>query len=123
LQARGGRQLAQTQAVDVKILDAAGPTGGCSCGSATAGGTGYTQMVQNKCRELREALEGKFPGRTSVEYRNLVEHPEERDTPAGQLLVKRTFPPPLVVIDGEARFAGSIQVAKIVEAVGARLGS
>ena len=64
-----------------------------------------------------------FPGRTSVEYRNLVEHPEERDTPAGQMLVNRTFPPPLVVIDGEARFAGSIQVAKIVEAVGARLGS
>ena len=115
--------MAKADVIEVKILDAPGTTGGCSCGSPATGGPGYGLMIQNKCRELREALEKTFPGRTSVEYQDLVEHPEERDTAAGQILVNRTFPPPLVVIGGEARFAGSIQVAKIVEAVGALLGS
>ena len=108
--------------VAVKILDAPGP-GGCSCGSPAAGGPGYSLMVDNKCRELREALEAKFPGRTSVEYRNLVEHPAERNTPAGQLLANRTYPPPLVLVDGEVRFSGRMPVLAVVEAVAEILGT
>ncbi|MCK7494240.1 MAG: hypothetical protein MZW92_25770 [Comamonadaceae bacterium] len=44
--------------------------------------------------------------------------PEEKETEAGRLLVGKKFPPPLVVIDGEPRHAGSIQVNKILKEVG-----
>lgn len=114
--------MARTNAVEVKILDAPG-SGGCSCGGPAAGGPEYTLMLQNMCKELRDTLEEKYPGRTTVVYRTLAEHPEEQSTPAGQILVNRTYPPPLVIIDGEPRFAGSIQIGKIVEVVGPLLGS
>ena len=107
--------------VAVKILDAPGP-GGCSCGSPAPGGPGYSLMVHGKCQELEAALEARFPGRTSVEYRDLVEHPAERNTPAGQLLANRTYPPPLVVLDGEVRFSGRIPVLAVIEAVAEILG-
>ena len=115
--------MARTKLVEVTILDAPG-AGGCSCGSSPAfGKPEYTQMLQSMCQDLRAALEKAFPGQTTVTYHTLPDHPEERNTPAGQILVNRTYPPPLVVIDGEPRFAGSIQTAKIVEVVGAKLGT
>ena len=46
------------------------------------------------------------------------EHPAEKESELGQLLVTKKYPPPLVVIDGEPKFAGSIQVKKIVKEVG-----
>lgn len=114
--------MAKTHTVKVVILDGPG-SGGCGCGGPAAGTPEYTLMIQSRGKELRDALEKNFPGRTTIEYRNIVDHPEERNTPAGQILVNRTYPPPLVVIDGEPRFAGSIQVAKVVEAVGTLLGT
>ena len=80
-------------------------------------------MIQSMCQDSRDAREKTFPEQTTVRYHTLPVHPEERAAPAGQILVNRTYPPPVEVIDGEPRFAGSIQTAKIVEAAGAKFGT
>ena len=74
--------------------------------------------AQQKCKELQQALEEAYPGQAGLEYVNLAESPDDRSTDAGQLLVNRTYPPPLIVIDGEPRFAGSIQVNRVLMEVG-----
>lgn len=103
--------------VPVKILDLPGSGGGCSCGSSLRGPE-YMAMLAQKCDELREALESNFPGKTSTNLIDLTVSPEEKETEPGQLLVNGKYPPPLVVIDSEPRFAGSIQVNRIVKEVG-----
>ena len=102
--------------VAVKILDLPGSGGGCAC-SSTPRGPEYTQALIQRCNELKEALDAGYPGRTSMQLIDLTQAPEEKASEAGQLLVKKTYPAPLVVIDGEARFAGSIQVNRIVKEV------
>lgn len=102
--------------VTVKILDLPGAGGGCAC-SSTPRGPEYTAALQQKCTELKEALEAGFPGKTSTELIDLTLSQKEKETEPGQLLVNKKYPAPLVVIDGEARFAGSIQVNKIVKEV------
>lgn len=103
--------------VAVKILDLPGSGGGCAC-SSTPRGPEYTMALTQKCNELKEALEASYPGKTSTEFIDLTHSREEKETEAGQLLVNKKYPPPLVVIDGEPRFAGSIQVNRIVKEVG-----
>ncbi len=103
--------------VAVKILDLPETGGGCSCGS-TLRGPEYMAMLAQKCDELREALESNFPGKTSTALIDLTISSEEKETEPGQLLVNGKYPPPLVVIDSEPRFAGSIQVNRIVKEVG-----
>lgn len=103
--------------VMVRVLDIAGPGGGCAC-SSTPRGPKELLAAQQKCTELKQALEDAYPAQTGLEYVNLAESPDDRFTDPGQLLVNRTYPPPLIVIDGEPRFAGSIQVNKILTEVG-----
>ena len=79
-------------------------------------------MLQQKVAELKAALEESFPGQTRVEYVDLREHAAEKESELGQLLSTKKYPPPLVVINGEPKFAGSIQVKKIVKEVGNLLG-
>jgi disulfide oxidoreductase YuzD len=102
--------------VAVKILDLPGAGGGCAC-SSTPRGPEYTAALTQKCGELKEALEASFPGKTSTELIDLTKSQEEKETEVGQLLVNEKYPAPLVVIDGEARFAGSVQVNRIVKEV------
>jgi hypothetical protein len=109
--------------IEVKVLDAPGLKGGCGCGGAPTPRDGITATIQEKCDELRAALEDRFPGRTRVQYRNLFEHPEEKETQAGQALVNRMFPPPIIVIAGQPKFAGSIQVNRVIGAVESHLKS
>ena len=78
--------------------------------------------MRQKLEELGAALEASYPGRTTVSYIDLGRNPAEKDSPIGQLLVTKKYPSPLIVIDGEARFAGSILVKKITKAVGDILG-
>ena len=107
--------------VAVKILDLPGGGGGCSCGGAcgsTPGGPVFIATVMQKCTELKKALEANFPGQTRTEYVDISQSPEEKETEAGKLLVSKQYPSPLVVINGEARFAGSIQVNRVVKEVG-----
>jgi disulfide oxidoreductase YuzD len=109
------------KSVAVRILDLPGGGGCCSCGGGC--GPDYAAQIQQKVDELRAALEADFPGRTSVEYVDLRQNAAEKESEAGQLLVTKKYPSPLVVIDGESKFAGSIMVGKVVKAVAAALGS
>ncbi len=103
--------------VVVKILDLPGAGDGCGCSSTPRGPEFATTLIQ-KCAELKQALEASFPGQTSTEYLDISLSQEEKETEAGKLLVSKQYPSPLVVINGEARFAGSIQVNQVVKEVG-----
>jgi disulfide oxidoreductase YuzD len=113
--------MANKDFVKVKVLDLPGVSGGCAC-SNPALTPEYAAMLQQKVAELRAALEENYPGQAGVEYVDLRDYPEVKDSEIGQLLVTKKYPPPLVVINGEPKFAGSIQVKKIVKEVGAILG-
>jgi disulfide oxidoreductase YuzD len=114
-------KMAEKAFVKVKILDLPGASGGCACSNPTLTPE-YAAMLQQKVAELRDALEESYPGKTGVEYVDLRENQAEKESEAGQLLATKKYPPPLVVIDGEPRLAGSIQVKKIVKEVGTILG-
>ena len=109
--------MAKKDFVVVRILDLPGVGGGCACSSAPRGPE-FILALMHKCKELNDALESNYPGQTSMEYVDISKSSEEQKTEAGQLLVSKQYPSPLVVIDGEARFAGSIQVNKVVKEVG-----
>jgi len=109
--------MSQNNVVLVRILELPGVSGGCSCGSLPCSPE-MAALLERKVDELRAALEEAYPGRTKVEYVNLKDNPTERESDIGQLLVTRQYPGPLVVIDGEPRFAGFIQVKRIVKEVG-----
>ena len=111
-----------SKTVSVRILDLPGGGGACTCGGSSCGPE-YDAQIQQKVDELKAALEADFPGRASVEYVDLRQDAAEKASETGQLLVTKKYPSPLVVIDGEAKFAGSILVGKIVKAVGAALAS
>jgi disulfide oxidoreductase YuzD len=100
----------------VKILDLPGSSACCACGG-TASGEERAAVMRQKMEELKSALEADFPGQASVEYIDLRQNPAEKETSPGQLLVTGRYPAPIIVIDGQARFAGSVLVKKIVKAV------
>lgn len=103
--------------VIVKILDLPGKTSPCPCLMPT-GGPEYFAFIQQKVEFLESALEKAYPGRAQVLYLNLLEHPEERESSAGQLLVTGQMCSPLVLIDSEVRFAGAVLISQIVKEVG-----
>ncbi len=112
----------QNQIITVKILDLPGAGGGCACSDLTRTPE-YAAAVQQKIAELKTALAAGFPGRALVEYVDLRNNQMELAGEHGQLLATRKYPPPLVVVGGEAKFAGSILVPKIVKAVGEALNN
>jgi disulfide oxidoreductase YuzD len=106
--------------VAVKILDLSGGGGSCSCGGTSASTSSrpvFIATVMQKCTELIKALEENFPGQTRTEYVDISQSPEEKETEAGKLLVSKKYPSPLVLINDEPRFAGSIQVNRVIEEV------
>jgi SAM-dependent methyltransferase len=108
--------------VSVTIYNLPGGGGGCcTCGGVSCGPE-YEALMRQKLEELGAALEASYPGQTVLSHIDLSRNPAEKDSPIGQLLVSKKYPSPLVVIDGEARFAGSIMVKKIAKAVGEILG-
>ncbi len=109
--------MSKNDLVMVKILELPGVSGGCSCGRVACSPE-MAAMFQQKVAELRVALDEAYPGRARVEYVNLKENRAERESENGQLLVRRKYPGPLVVIDGEPKFAGAILIKKIVKEVG-----
>ena len=110
--------MAEKDHVAVRVLYFPGKTGGCACMSTELSNPEAIEALLQKCNELKEAMEAANPGKTSLEVVDLNLTPEEKATEAGLLLVKGQYPSPLVVIDGEARFAGSIQIKRIVTEVG-----
>ena len=108
--------------VKIRILDLPGVNTGCSCcGPSTCGPDFFS--VKIKADELKSALDEAYPERTATEYVNLLSAAQEKETEFGQLLVTKKQPSPLVIIDGEAKYAGSIQVKRIVKDVGNILNS
>lgn len=101
--------------VVVKVLDLV--TGGGCCVSCSASPE-YINMLQQKLGELETALETNYPGKTKLEYIDLNQAPEKKGSEAAQLLVTGKYPAPLLVIDGEPKFAGYIDVRKIIKEVG-----
>jgi hypothetical protein len=112
----------QNEIITVKILDLPGAAGGCACSDLTRTPE-YAAAVQQKIAELKTALSAGFPGRASVEYVDLRNNAVEMAGEHGQLLATRKYPPPLVVIGGQPKFAGSILVPKIVKEVGQALNA
>ena len=111
--------MSKKDQVAVRVLYFPGKTGGCACmsGEGLSSSEGIQALLQ-KCSELKEAMETAIPGKTSLEVVDLNLQPEEKSSEAGRVLVSGQYPSPLVVIDGEARFAGSIQINRIVKEVG-----
>jgi len=101
--------------VIVKVLDFV-KSGGC-CVSCAASPE-YVTLLRQKLEELEKQLETNYPGKTRVEYIDLNQMPEKKGSEAAQLLVTGRYPAPLLVIDGEPKFAGYIDVRKIVKEVG-----
>jgi|UniRef100_A0A7C4ARE8 hypothetical protein len=103
--------------ITVQVLTTSGKAGSC----ATCGGTSLNPKLQNmlatKVKELTEALEASCPGKTQVSFVNVKESLEAQNSEAGQLLETGQYPPPLILINGEPRFAGYIDVDKIVHEV------
>ncbi len=103
--------------VAVRVLYYPGKGAGCACMSTRVSSPEEIHGLLQKCSDLKEAMEAAHPGKTSLEVVDLQLTPEERATEAGLLLVRGQYPSPLVVIDGEPRFAGSIQIKRIVTEV------
>ncbi len=70
---------------------------------------------------LALTLEKAFPGRVTVEYINVLKDPRGPKLPQTALLCSLTYPPPLVYINGQGRFAGSLPVERIRDEVSKHL--
>jgi disulfide oxidoreductase YuzD len=111
------KTMSSKDSVIVRILDLPGAGGGCACSDPTLSPE-YTIMLKQKVSELKASLDESYPGKTVVEYVDLRQDEKEKETELGQLLATKKYPPPLVVINAVPKFAGSIQVKKIVKEVG-----
>ncbi len=122
--------------VEIVIYDA--PTlattsgSGCGCG---CGGHGHDHAghdhgdplarvsLEFQARALAMTLEREFPGKVAVEYINVLKDPRGPKLPQTKLLCSLTYPPPLVYINGQGRFAGSLPVERIREEVSRHLAT
>ncbi len=123
--------MTNSQMVQVAIYDAptAGKSGsGCGCGCDHHDHHGHDQAgdedplakvsLEFQARALALTLEREFPGRVQVEYLNVLQDPRGPDLPQTALLCSLTYPTPLVYINGQGRFAGTLPVERIREEVG-----
>ncbi|MBM4288643.1 MAG: hypothetical protein FJ135_10970 [Deltaproteobacteria bacterium] len=133
--------MTQNPKVEVVVYDAptlATPSGsGCGCG---CGGHGHSHdhghghdhthaevdpleriSMAMQTQALALTLEKAFPGRVSVEYINVLQDPRGPKLPQTALLCSLTYPPPLVYINGQGRFAGSLPVERIREEIARHL--
>lgn len=106
--------MTKNKFVKIRILDL--PNIGCGCTPANCDPNFIS--VATRADELKAALEESYPEKTSTEYVNLLWTPQEQESEFGQLLVTKRQPSPLVIIDGEVKYAGSIQVPIIVREIG-----
>lgn len=104
--------------IAVRVFYYPGKGPGCPCMSPRVSSPEEIHELLQQCSKLKDAMEAANPGRTSLEVVDLQLTPEERATEAGLLLVRGQYPSPLVFIDGAPRFAGSIEIERIVKEVG-----
>ena len=116
--------------VQVTIYDAptAGKSGSsCGCGCDHHGPNGHNHeepedplakvSMEFQARALALTLDREFPGQVRVEYLNVLQDPRGPGLPQTALLCSLTYPSPLVYINGQGRFAGSLPVERIREEV------
>jgi hypothetical protein len=110
--------------VQVVIYDApAAKASSCACGCGGHHHQGESDDplagvgLEMQARALAMTLEAAFPGQVQVEYINVRTDPRGPSLPQTALLNSRTFPAPLVYINGEGRFAGALIPERIREEV------
>lgn len=108
------REMTKKTFVKIRILDL--PSIGLGCTPANCD-PNYVS-VEMMAKELKAALEEAYPGRTSIEYINLLWTPQEQESEFGKLLLTKRQPSPLIIIEGEVKYAGNIQVPIIVREIG-----
>jgi hypothetical protein len=118
--------------VEVIVYDAptlattSGSGCGCGCGGhdhdhSHQGDPLEKVSVEFQAQALAMTLEKAFPGRVTVEYINVLKDPRGPRLPQTALLCSLTYPPPLVYINGQGRFAGSLPVDRIRDEVSRHL--
>jgi hypothetical protein len=118
--------MSRPEVVEVVVYDA--PTArsqGCACGCGghshepqEAGDPLTKANMELQTRALGMTLQTAFPGRVKVEYINVLKDPRGPSLPQTPLLCSLAYPAPLVYINGQGRFAGSLPVERIREEVG-----
>lgn len=118
--------MSRPEVVEVVVYDA--PTArsqGCACGCGghdhehqEAGDPLTKANMEFQTRALGMTLQRAFPGRVKVEYINVLKDPRGPSLPQTPLLCSLAYPAPLVYINGQGRFAGSLPVERIREEVG-----
>jgi hypothetical protein len=119
--------------IEVIVYDAPtlATTSGTGCGCGCGGhdqehGREHDNPLQRISIELQTqalalTLEKAFPGRVTVDYINVLKDPRGPKLPQTALLCSLTYPPPLVYINGQGRFAGSLPVERIRDEVSKHL--
>jgi hypothetical protein len=119
--------------IEVIVYDAPtlATTSGTGCGCGCGGhdqehGHEHDNPLQRISIELQTqalalTLEKAFPGRVTVDYINVLKDPRGPKLPQTALLCSLTYPPPLVYINGQGRFAGSLPVERIRDEVSKHL--
>jgi hypothetical protein len=115
--------------VQVVIYDApAAPASSCACGCGghhdhgDPGDPLAGVNLEMQAKALAMTLDAAFPGQVQVSYINVLTDPRGPSLPQTALLNSRSYPAPLVYINGQGRFAGALIPERIREEVGKILG-
>jgi hypothetical protein len=111
--------------VQVVIYDAPGAhASSCACGCGGHHGHGASDdplagvSLEMQAKALALTLEAAFPGQVQVSYVNVLTDPRGPSLPQTALLNSKSYPAPLVYINGQGRFAGALIPERIREEVG-----
>jgi hypothetical protein len=89
-----------------------------SHGHGHAHGDAFEKIsMEMQTRALAMTMEREFPGKVRVEYINVLDDPRGPALPQAKLLSSETYPTPLVYVNGQGRFAGSLPVERLREEV------
>jgi hypothetical protein len=110
--------------IQVVIYDAPAAKGtscACGCGGHHQHGEEDDPMagvsMEMQARALAMTLDTAFPGKTQVEYINVLKDPRGPSLPQTTLLCSLSYPSPLIYINGEGRFAGALLPERIRDEV------
>jgi hypothetical protein len=111
--------------VQVVIYDApAVKTSSCACGCGGHHDHGEPDdplagvSLEMQAKALALTLNAAFPGQVRVSYVNVLTDPQGPGLPQTALLNSKSYPAPLVYINGRGRFAGALIPERIREEVG-----
>jgi hypothetical protein len=111
--------------VQVVIYDApAAESSSCACGCGGHHDHGEIDdtlvgvSLEMQAKALALTLNAAFPGQVQVSYVNVLTDPRGPSLPQTALLNSRSYPSPLVYINGQGRFAGALIPERIREEVG-----